>query len=103
VVTFPHIYVYESLSFTVIDLDKFCKEHDFEVCAVKLCFMSITYCIISIYRSPTGKIQHIINALDTVLNKLYSTSTNLILCGDLNINYLSNNNSKTQLESTNYI
>jgi hypothetical protein len=50
------IYVHESLSFTSIDLERFCKEHEFEVCAVKLYLMSITYCIISVYRSPTRKI-----------------------------------------------
>ncbi|PNF21509.1 hypothetical protein B7P43_G13548 [Cryptotermes secundus] len=61
--------------------------------------MSVTYCIISIYRSPTRKILYFISALDSVLNKLHSTSTNLILCGDLNIKYLSNINSKTQLDS----
>jgi exonuclease III len=89
------IYVHESLSFTAIDLDKFCKEHDFEVCAVKLYFMSNTYCIISLHRSPTGKITYFIYALDTGLNKLHSTSTSLILCGNLNINYLSNDNDKS--------
>jgi hypothetical protein len=50
------IYVHESLSFTTIDLDSYCKEHEFQVCAVKLCIMCITYCIITIYRSPTGKV-----------------------------------------------
>jgi hypothetical protein len=73
------IHVHESLSFTAIDLNKYCKEHDFGVCAVKLYFMSVTYCVVSIYRSPTGKIPYFISALDSVLNKLHSTSTNLIL------------------------
>jgi hypothetical protein len=49
------IYVHESLSFTAFDLESYCKEHEFEVYAVKLCIMSVTYCVISIYRSPTGK------------------------------------------------
>jgi hypothetical protein len=61
------IYVHESVSFTTIDLDSYCKEHEFEVCAVKLCIMSVTYCIIAIYRSPTGKVPYFISALDSVL------------------------------------
>jgi exonuclease III len=92
------IYVHESVSFTTIDLDMFCKEHEIEVCAVKLCLISVTYCIISIYRSPTGKIPYFVSALDSVLNKLHSTAANLILCGDLNINYLSSSNGKTHLD-----
>jgi exonuclease III len=90
------IYVHESVSFIPINLDSYCKEHEFEVCAVKLCIMSATYCIIAIYRSPTGKVPYFISALDLVLRKLYSRTINLILCGDFNINHLSNNYNRTQ-------
>jgi hypothetical protein len=48
------IYVYKSLSFTMTDIEKYCKEQNFEVCAIKLCLASTTYCIISIYRAPIG-------------------------------------------------
>jgi hypothetical protein len=58
--------------------------------------MSSTYCIISVYRSPSGNIPHFISALDSVLNKLHSTSINLTFCGDMNINYLGSSNNKTQ-------
>jgi exonuclease III len=93
------IYMHESLSFTPMDVGKFCKEHEIEVRAVKLCLMSSTYCVISVYRSPSGNIPYFISTLDSVLNKLHSTSINLILCGDMNINYLGNSNNKTQLDS----
>jgi len=33
------------------------------------------------------------------LNKIYKTSSELILCGDLNINYLNNNSRKDLLQS----
>jgi hypothetical protein len=93
------IYVHESLSFIPIDFEKYCKEHETEVCAVKLDLMSSTYCIISVYRSPSGIIPYFISALDSVLNKLHSTSINLILCSDMNVNYLGSSNNKTQLVS----
>jgi hypothetical protein len=93
------IYVHESLSFIPIDLEKYCKEHEIEVCAVKLDLMPSAYCIISVYRSQSGNIAYFISALDSVLNKLHSTSINLILCGDMNINYLGSSNNKTQLVS----
>jgi exonuclease III len=93
------ICVHESL-FTSIDLYRFCKEHDFEVCATKLCLKSNSYCIISIYRSPLGKLPYFTNILYLVLNKLYSISTNIILCGDININYLDKRNDRIQLDSS---
>jgi hypothetical protein len=91
--------VHESLSFTSIDLDRFCKEQDFEVCATKLCFKSNIYCTISIYGSRLGKLPYFINTSDLVLNKPHSISTNIILCGDININYLVKGNDRIQLDS----
>jgi hypothetical protein len=61
--------------------------------------MSRSYCIISVYRSPSGKIPYFISASDAVLNKLHTNSLNLILCGDMNINYLGSSNNKTLLDS----
>jgi hypothetical protein len=93
------IYVHETLSLTSFDLDRFCKEQDFEVCATKLCLKSNISCIVSIYRSPLRKLPYFINTLDLVLNKLYSSSTNIILCGDININYLDRGNDRIQRDS----
>jgi hypothetical protein len=93
------IYAHASLSFTTINLDKYCREQEFEVCAIKLYATNVQYCILSIYRSPAGKISYFISALDIVLKKLHSTSRTIILCGDFNINYLSNSNNKIQLDS----
>jgi hypothetical protein len=88
-----------SARFVSSDLEKYCKEQDLEVCAIKLCLASVTYCIISIYRSPVGKLPYFISNLDLVLNKLHSISSNIILCGDVNINYLCESNTRTQLDS----
>jgi hypothetical protein len=80
-------------------MNKFCKEHDFEACAMNLCLISNKFCIISVYRSPPGSFPYLISTLDSVLNKLYSLSSNLILCGDININYLCNSTNKFQSDS----
>ena len=44
------IYVQNNLKFTNIDLSDYCKEKDFEACAIKLTITSINICIITIYR-----------------------------------------------------
>jgi hypothetical protein len=37
--------------------------------------------------------------IEDILNKLYRDSKNIIICGVVNINYLTNNNYKQQLDS----
>ena len=58
-----------------------------------------SFTIIFIYRSPTENFSYFLNQLKFILNKIYKTSTELILCGDLNINYLNDNSRKHLLDS----
>jgi hypothetical protein len=55
--------------------------------------------VICIYRSPTGNVTYFLNQLESILNTIYKTSTDLILCGDLNINCLNDNSRKHLLDS----
>jgi hypothetical protein len=82
------IFTYESLQFTNINLDKFCKEKDLEVCAVNLHLLSCEISIITIYRSPTGNFHYFIDNLEKILSMIYSNNTEIIICGDINANYL---------------
>jgi hypothetical protein len=93
------IYVHKSLSYLTTELEKYCKEQDFEVCGIKLYLASVAYCIITIYKFPIGNFFYFLNTLDTVLNKLYSISSNIILSGDVNINYFGKSSNKTQSDS----
>ena len=86
-------FVHETIQCTNIYLDEFCKEQDIETCAVKINLLSSTICIISIYRSPTGKFLHFLNTLDSILNFLHNT-IEIVTCSDFNVNYLNGNKSK---------
>ena len=44
----------ESLKYVRIDLEKYCKDKNFEVCAVKIHFNAKSACIIAIYETPSG-------------------------------------------------
>ena len=55
--------------------------------------------IIFIYRSPTCNFLYFINQLESILNKIYKSSSELILFGDFNINYLNNSSRKDLLNS----
>jgi hypothetical protein len=77
----------------------FCNDQDIEICAVNSHFSSSNYCILSVYRLPSGNFTHFLSSLDTILNRLYNNTLNIIICGDFNINYPENSNNKLQLDS----
>ena len=89
------IFVHDTLQYTNIKLDEFCKEQDIEACAVKIQLSSLAIGIICIYRSPTGNFVHFLHTLDSILNFIYNNTMEIIICGDFNINYLNDNDKKT--------
>ena len=68
------------------DLRKFSHEQDIEEGTVKLFVNSLNICILSIYKAPSGNFAHFLDKLEKILNLLHSNSTQLNICGDININ-----------------
>ena len=93
------IYIRETLSYTNIELAKFCNDQDLEVCVVKLQSSFYKIYVLCVYRPPTGNISYFLSALESILNQLYTNSTIIITCGDININYLDNTKNKQQLDA----
>jgi len=93
------VFVHETLLFSTVELNEFCKDQDLEVCAVKLHISSFVLCILCIYKPPTRNFSYFLSSLESILNQLYTNSINIIICGDININYLANTNYKFQLDS----
>jgi exonuclease III len=91
------IFVQDSLRYVRMDLGKYCKDKDFEVCAIKIHFNTKSECIIAIYRAPSGNFDLFITKLDTILRKLYTATSEYIVCGDINIDYLVDSDRKRQL------
>jgi hypothetical protein len=52
-----------------------------------------------VYRAPTGNFNLFLNRLDDSIKSIYRADSNLILCGDINIDYLTENDRKRQLDS----
>ena len=52
-----------------------------------------------VYRAPTGNFNLFLNRLDDLIKSIYKTNSNLILWGDINIDYLTENDRKRQLDS----
>ena len=56
--------------------------------------------VICAYRSPTGNFARFMKGIDTILNQLYKPNIDIIVCGDININYLDENcNKRRQLDA----
>jgi exonuclease III len=93
------IFTHETIHCSEINLNKFCKEKDLEICATELHLQFYKLCIVTIYRSPSGDFQYFINTLEKILSKIYNNFNDIILCGDFNVNYHINSTYKQSLDS----
>jgi hypothetical protein len=50
-----------------------------------------------VYRSPNGDFQYFIKGLDNIINKIYKPGVQVIISGDININYLTESKEKHEL------
>jgi hypothetical protein len=82
------LFIHGTLQFTIINLNYFCKEQSPEVCGVELHLSAISFCILSIYRSPVGNFLYFLKAF---LISLYSNTIEFMVCGDPNIYDLNDN------------
>jgi hypothetical protein len=83
----------------VLDLTNLSIEKIFEVCAVKITINKRKLCILCLYRAPDRDLSQFIEQLHSTLLYLESTKSELIICGDTNINYLIESYKKEQLQS----
>ena len=91
------IFIQKHFSYSVINVEKFCKDKELEACALKLDFLSIKVCIITVYRSPNGIFQYFRKGSDNIIKKNYKPDVQLIIWGDININYLIESTEKQEL------
>jgi hypothetical protein len=82
------IFTHQSYKYEPINLEEFYIEQTIEVCAMKLYHPFENICILTVYRTPSRNFIHFLNTLEAILNRIYTKSKNIILCGD--INYLDN-------------
>jgi hypothetical protein len=75
------------------------QEKDLEICAVKLNLPKIKIVIITIYRSPIGNYNYFMRKLDSFLNLLYSKKVEIVICGDINVNYIHCHIRRQQLDT----
>lgn len=69
-----------------------------EICALKLSYCDQKIYVITLYRSPSGDFDFFLLHFDSVLHLLYN-STQHIICGDINIDYLVGSERKKQQDN----
>jgi exonuclease III len=93
------IYIQDTLTYSNINLLKYNKEQDIEICAIQLNTQVNTVIILCLYRAPSGNFENFLNMLDKILYSLYKPKNEFIICGDININYMETSNNKKQLDN----
>jgi hypothetical protein len=84
----------KDITYQTIDLKKSSRVKICDICAVKLQTNSTTLIICCIYRAPSGRIHQLLELLDDTLKCLCQSFVEFILCGDININYLTASKNK---------
>jgi hypothetical protein len=90
------IFVHKDIRFSQVDLLNYSVEKFLEIC-VKFEFSCRGLIIVCLYRSPSGDFCQFLKLLEQVLLFLYKPTTDFLLCGDFNVDYLLNDNRKQQL------
>jgi len=55
--------------------------------------------IMTVYRAPSGNFNLFLKRLDDILKSHYRVDLKFIICGDININYLSDGDRKRQVDA----
>jgi hypothetical protein len=82
-----------------VDLSKYCKEQDSEACAIKLEPSALNIYVVTVYRASCGNFNWFLNGPYSIIKSLYKVELNLIICGDRNIDCLTDNERKKQVDA----
>ena len=67
------------------------------MCAIQTESKNNQQIIICVYRAPSGYFPQFLRLLETLLMSLYRPMIEFVICGDINIDYLSENYMRQQL------
>jgi hypothetical protein len=87
--------IHNSLTFTILNIDNYYLDQDFEVCSVHLNPVYDKLSISGINISFLGNFSTFLTNFDLILHKFLNLKFNLIICGDININYLAESYKRT--------
>jgi hypothetical protein len=89
----------ETKKYTTINIGQYNIDRDTEGCAMQLDSACNKLGVLTIYRSPSGNFTNFLNQSNLILQKHYSNKYNIVICGNVNVNYLIDNNNRSQLDA----
>ncbi|KAJ8948139.1 hypothetical protein NQ317_000182 [Molorchus minor] len=89
------IFVKQNMKVKPIDVNSFCTAYHAEFCAIEISDPKIL--VINLYRSPIGRFEFFLNALEELLTKYYQIYKRIILIGDFNVDFRGNSLELTDL------
>lgn len=87
-----------SVKIKKLQCSKLSTDGDFECSAIKMQIESFKCCIVSIYRSPTGCIETFFDKLNETVVCCQKSAFHIFICGDLNIDFLTDSKEKQLLD-----
>jgi len=93
------LYVNKSFKFSVLDVPKhLLHHHELEITAIRIKYKGIKpVTVISVYNPPSHSKIKFVESLSAVLRHLFSTSHEIIILGDVNIDIMKNDASTFKL------
>jgi hypothetical protein len=85
-----YIYCKSDLDCNSIDLTQYCTEKVIEACAAQMKIGNNFIILLCVYRFPCGNFEKFNKQLEIILKYLYKPKSEIILCGDFNVNFLDN-------------
>jgi exonuclease III len=82
------IYVNNNIISSCLNLEAYCSNGVIEVCCVKFKFRGKKFYILTVYGSPSGNFTNFISQLEKIVHSFFNYKNSLIICGDMNVNYL---------------
>jgi exonuclease III len=93
------IFVKKNLIFNQLNILHHCNEQDIECCVVQFEYKHSNIYVLAIYRVPTGNFDLFLNTLESIIDYLYKLTAEFVICGNININYLTESYHKQCLNS----
>ena len=91
------IYVRRDIDYKSLNVTRYCEEKCMEVRAIQIESKINQQIIICVYRAPSGYFPQFLRLLETLLMSLYRPTTEFIICGDVNRDFLSDSHMRQQL------
>jgi len=79
----------KDICYKSLDLTRYCEENNLEICAIQIASVTNQQIILCVYKSPSGNFHQFLKLFEIMLMSLCRPKTEFVICGDVNIDYLS--------------